>query len=301
MKRSTGSSSPPPPPTDLPRTSRRAFGFTAALALLAAGCVLPGTHEAVLDERDRLAAESKRLGERVTLLEASNESFSGERVELIGQVEDLREAREKLEGEREALETQVAELAARRQQLETDLATRDAQVEEEQVEVGRLRETYDALVVDLQAEVAAGRIEIERLREGIRVKLAQEVLFPKGSAIVSAEGRDVLRRVAGRLEGGAHRVEVQGHTDDLVIRGRLARRYPTNWELGGARAAAVVRILESGGVSGDRMRAVSYGSREPVAPNRDAAGRARNRRIEIRLIPLEGEPAGEQAGRTAGP
>lgn len=297
MKRSTGSFSPRLQ-TDSRRAPlggrrvRRALGGLTVLVLLGSGCVLPGIHREVVDERDRLAGEHKQLTERVTLLAASNQSLSGERVELIGQVEDLRDAREDLESERGALEAQVAELAARRGQLEAELAARDAQAEEEQHEVVLLRGTYDGLVQELQSEVAAGRIEIELLREGIRVKLAQEILFPKGSARVSAEGRDVLRRVAARLVGEAHRIEVQGHTDDLAIRGRLAERFPTNWELGGARAARVVRILESAGVPSEQLRAVSYGPHRPLASNRDAEGRARNRRIEIRLVPegLEAAP-----------
>ena len=266
----------------------------AALGVALAGCVSWGDHREVLEERDRLEAEVARLGERVTLLEASNESLAGERVELIAQVEDLRQARE-------SLEVSIAELEAVRADLEANLKQSQRELDARRQEVAGLRGTYDGLVSDLQAEVAAGRIEIEQLREGLRVGLSQEVLFPLGSAELGAEGVDVLRKVARRLAGVPHPIEVEGHTDDLTIRGGLAERYPSNWELGGARAARVVRLFQQEGIESTRLRAVSLGETQPLASNQEAEGRARNRRIEIRLVPLrEASPPGGEVPAAAG-
>jgi chemotaxis protein MotB len=295
MKPSTGSSC-------LPWLSERAVVAVLLLGgLFASACVLPGKHAEVVAELDAQSAERSRLEGRVKLLEASNESLSGERVALFEQVEDLRLVREELGERKTDLESQVQVLSARRDELETNLTAREREVAEEQQEVGKLRSTYDDLVTELQSEVAAGRVQIERLREGLRVNLAQEILFAKGSAELSSAGRGVLSRVASRLAADDHRVQVQGHTDNHVIRGRLARIYPTNWELAGARAAAVVRILEREGVAAGRLAAISYGPNRPVAPNKTAEGRARNRRIEIRLLPTEGAdaPAAESADAPA--
>ncbi len=247
--------------------------------LALAGCVTRGTHREVVEERDRLAGERSRLAERVTLLEASNESLSQERVELIGQVEDLRQAKS-------ALEENIEQLESLKQELSTSLETREAEL----ADLRQMRETYDGLVGDLEAEVAAGRIQIERLKEGLRVNLSQEVLFPLGSAELGPGGEAVLRKVAARLRELPHRVEVQGHTDDLPIGGALAQRFPSNWELGGARAARVVRLLESAGVAPERLEAVSFADTRPVTSNATSDGRARNRRIEIRLIPVDATP-----------
>ncbi len=271
------------PRTELLTRARSRVALVLLLVATSVGCVTRGTHEEVVAERDDLQRTEKRLSKRVQLLEASNESLSGERITLIEEVEDLRVSRDALELERASLSEQVDELTGLRDRLEADLAAREQQVEVEQREVEKLRGTYDGLVEELQDEVAAGRIEIERLREGVNVKLSQEILFPTGSAQVSPEGRDVLRRVADRLQGERQWIEVHGHTDDRVIHGRLARRYPSNWELGAARASAVVRLLEGKGVPPARLRGVSYGPNRPIAPNDSAAGRARNRRIEIRL------------------
>jgi chemotaxis protein MotB len=246
----------------------------AALALLALGCVTRGTHEQVVSERDSLQ-------ERVRLLEASNESLSNERVKLISEVEDLGT-------EREQLAANVEELRATRDKLQENLALTSTQLAQRNAEVQQLRSTYDGLVSDLQSEVASGRIQIEQLRDGLNVKLAQGVLFPSGSAQVGPEGADVLGKVAKRLLELPHRVQVQGHTDDVPISGRLAERYPTNWELAGARAASVVRILAQDGVPPARLTAVSFADTEPRAPNATPEGKAANRRIEIRLVPAPG-------------
>lgn len=266
----------------------RAVLLGGALAL---GCVSPGRYGEAVDQRDALAAENERLAERVTLLEASNQSLSQERVDLISAVEDLRQ-------EREDLTAAVAELQAARDALEESLRAREEALSVRQEELARLRDTYDGLVSDLQSEVASGRIQIEQLREGLRVKLSQEILFPLGSAELGSEGRRVLSAVASRLRDLPNRIEVQGHTDDLPIHGALARVYPSNWELGGARAASVVRLLERSGLAADRLVAVSFGQTRPVAPNDTPQGRARNRRIEIRLVPA-GETASAPTGGSA--
>jgi chemotaxis protein MotB len=278
MKRSAGLSSP---------LLRKTLALAAPVVVLAlaAGCVTRGTHSEVVRERDQYRQESARLGKRIELLEASNAALSEERVALIDELEDLRQTREVLAEKVDALD-QV------RGELETDLRKRESEVVRRAEEVEQLRQTYEGLVGDLESEVAAGRIEIDRLREGLRLNLSQEILFASGSAQLNRRGRAVIGKVAKRLATVSQRIEVQGHTDSVAISGALAGRYPSNWELAGARAASVVRLLGESGVPPDRMSAVSFGQFRPVAPNDTSEGRARNRRIEIRLLPAEGpEPA----------
>jgi chemotaxis protein MotB len=286
------------------RTSWRPRGASApaALALVGAllacgGCVTRGVHRGVVEERDALQNEVALLENRVRLLEASNESLSNERVTLIADVEDLGTEREKLAAS-------VEELRAARDQLEQNLALTSSQLAARNAEVQQLRETYDGLVSDLQTEVASGRVQIEQLRDGLNVKLSQAVLFPSGSADLSAEGEAVLGKVAGRLLELPHRILVQGHTDDVPIRGSLAQRYPSNWELAGARAARVVRILAERGVPSARLSAVSLADTQPVASNDTPEGRAANRRIEIRMLPAPGDapaPAPSEPTAAASP
>lgn len=274
------------------RALSRRLGLGVLLLLTGvalAGCVGRGSHREVVEARDAAQSRADRLAERVQRLEAANQSLSAERVELIDAQEDLRQALEELHAVREE-----------RDALEARLARREEELAAQKREVSSLQGTYDALVSDLQSEVASGRIEIEQLREGIRVNLAQEILFPLGSAELGSAGREVLTRVARRLAEVPDPVEVQGHTDDLPV--REGARFASNWELGGARAARVVRLLAASGVERGRLRAVSFADTRPVASNETPEGRARNRRIEIRLLPApEGaeEPQEVKGGAAA--
>jgi len=255
--------------------------------LLSLACVGPGTHRRVVSERNRLADEKAQLAERVKLLEASNASLAVERVRLLEETEDLRE-------KHDGLEEGVADLQRRHDALSESLAAREAELASRGEEVARLRGTYEGLVSDLEAEVQAGQIRIQQLRDGLLLHVSDEILFPSGSARLSVQGKDVLARVAGRLKQIPDRVEVQGHTDDVPISTAI---YPSNWELAAARATGVVRWLEAQGVGAHRLSGVSFGEHHPVSPNDTRAGRARNRRIEIRLLPEAGAappaPAGE--------
>ncbi len=183
------------------------------------------------------------------------------------------------------LEREVAELKGTVTLLEaseTDLAQ---QLSEREALVSEMQSTYDALMAELHDELQSGKVEIEKIRDGIRLSLDDEILFESGSANLDSNGRQVLTKVASKVEGSPSLLEVLGHTDDLRIRKSLASRYPSNWELGGARAASVVRLLQQEGISGERLRATSIAEFDPVVPNVSDANRSRNRRIEIRLRP----------------
>jgi len=240
----------------------------------------------VVDERDALRADKGRLEERVRLLEASTKSLDGERVELIDQMEDLRQQQEEAEKHLRRLRKAEADLSHRVAVQETELQSRGQ-------EIAGLRSTYEGLVSDLEAELADGQIEIQQLRDGLQLNMAQEVLFPSGSAEVSSGGQAVLAKVADRVGDAPYVVVVQGHTDDVPI---STGRFPSNWELAGARASRVVRILARDGIPPERLSAVSYGEHSPRAENDSAKGRARNRRIEITLKPIDAPSVAASAG-----
>ncbi len=255
-----------------------------ACCWLAMGCVSRGTYREAVTERDTLRARAEAQGRRIELLEASNESLENERVELAGSVEDLRE-------EQQQLSEKLAQLKRRREELEADLERREAQLSATNQEIEKLSKTYGTLVADLEQEVAAGRIEIQQLREGLLFALPGEVLFAPGSVRLSAEGQRILGEVATQLRRSPHRVEVHGHTDNLPVGAQS--RYANNWLLAAARAVAVVEALVSLGIEPQRLAAVSFGEQQAIADNSTPEGRARNRRIEIRLLPEPGTAAAE--------
>jgi chemotaxis protein MotB len=123
--------------------------------------------------------------------------------------------------------------------------------------------------------------------DGLKIRLITDgVLFDSGSAVVKSGGRPTLVQI-GRIidQEASHPVQVEGHTDDRPI---ATSQYPSNWQLSGARAAAVVQQLNGAGVSGKRMSLGGYAAQHPVAGNATPEGRARNRRVEIILTRLHG-------------
>ena len=146
----------------------------------------------------------------------------------------------------------------------------------------------ESLEASLRAEIKADQVKIEQLETGIRVRLSDALLYHSGSVDLHEQGRATLDKVTGQLANMAaqgNQIDVVGNTDDVPIGRELAGRYPTNWELAGARAAVVVRYLQEHGVDPTKMESISNGQYHPVAPNDTAAGRARNRRTDLVIRP----------------
>ena len=149
--------------------------------------------------------------------------------------------------------------------------------------------TYEGMVNKLQSDVNSGHVQIEKMRDGIRVNLAQDILFKSGSATLDPAGQELLGKVAEELKTSTYEVVVIGHTDNQKIGGKLVSKFPDNWALGAARAGSIVTVFQSAGVAPSRLLAVSAGEHRPRSDNSTTAGREQNRRIEVRLRPVEVE------------
>lgn len=202
----------------------------------------------------------------------------------------LRELEEKLaaiDSEKSQLSTKVTELSTERDQLSTERDQLSQAVQEKDAELARLKATYQDLEEKMKAEIADGEIRLSQAEGRIQVDLVDKILFDSGEATLTERGASVLSRLGAVLVGVEGRsIQVSGHTDDSPPSQRLAATFPTNWELSVARAVNVVRFLqEKAHVPEKRLVASGYGDTHPVASNATPKGRARNRRIEILLIP----------------
>jgi chemotaxis protein MotB len=152
-----------------------------------------------------------------------------------------------------------------------------------------IRSTQDELVEDLKKEIADKQVQVERVRDQLRVEMVDEILFDSGEAVIKPAGLEVLRRVGAVLAKTRGReIEVQGHTDNVRIVGQLAKRFPTNWELSAARATNVARFLQDEAkLDPALLSAAGFSEYRPRAPNDTEEGRRRNRRIEILLGPAK--------------
>lgn len=156
----------------------------------------------------------------------------------------------------------------------------DAEVSRREAEQTRRMELENALA----APLASGRITLSDGRIGI----SGNVLFALNSAQLQAEGNALLESLVPPLLLYLARQDellmVSGFTDDLPIQdGNL--HFKDNWELSAQRALTVTRALVRAGMPADRVFAAAFGADHPVVPNRDAASRAQNRRVEMAPVP----------------
>lgn len=150
-------------------------------------------------------------------------------------------------------------------------------------------------------------VAIKELAEGLEITFQSATLFESGSADLSGASKSVVAPLVQMVKE-QHKpfsIRVEGYTDDNPIR---SERYPSNWELSGARASTVLRMFEDAGFDPDKLTALGFGATRPAHPNRDAASKplpenqARNRRVKIFIInELDAETRktmNEDAGQT---
>jgi chemotaxis protein MotB len=119
-------------------------------------------------------------------------------------------------------------------------------------------------------------------RQGLVVHvLTDKLLFDSGSATLQPAGLPLLEEIGHLLNvDQKHPITVEGNTDNQPIQ---SSQFPSNWELSTDRATTVVRYLIAHSVQDQRLSAAGYADLHPLASNATAAGRARNRRVDIVL------------------
>jgi len=180
-----------------------------------------------------------------------------------------------------APDVQAAVLALEQQQAQAQAVVR----ERADLEAAKQRITE---ALDARGLGGSARFAVDE--RGLVVTLVtDEVLFDLGAAVLRDRGREVLDGVASGLREVPNRISVEGHTDDLPIRG--GGTFPSNWELSTARATTVLRYLtEAQGVPPQRVSAAGYADQRPLVPNTPDQ-RQVNRRVEIVVLASQPEAA----------
>ena len=220
-------------------------------------------------EFEQQLTESQR---QRTELEARLSELETRNSELIDRLAALGQDVESLRTERTTLETNLTET----QRALEELREREAQQQ------ARLA-TFRQMLERFRAMMESGRLRVRVVRNRMVIELPDNVLFDSGAAELKAEGQatlieivQVLRSIEGR------QFQVAGHTDNVPIR---SRRFPSNWELSGARAVPVARFMIDQSMPADRISAAGYADTQSIETNDTEEGRQRNRRIEIALVP----------------
>jgi chemotaxis protein MotB len=190
--------------------------------------------------------------------------------------------------------------AAQMTLLKVALETKDKEIEtlkitsrevstEKELELQKVKGTYEDLIKEMKQEIDQGDIKITQAVDRLSVNLVEKILFDSGESELKPEGLKIIKRVGDILKGVSDKqIRVEGHTDNVQIGTRMKHKYPTNWELSTARATNVIRYLQDNvGIKAKHLSAAGFADSKPVTSNRTQKGKAQNRRIEIVLLPLD--------------
>ena len=244
--------------------------------------------KALEDAIARGDVEVQTLGEKVVVNFTPTETEEKDLPQLLQKtlnaIEKAKSAAGKSEddvvfGGLEGTLTQLAQIA----QAAADSATSSETSKIDKAEAeNQAVKAEDELKVALNQEIGQGLVEVSRDKDKVIVTVGSGGAFRSGSADLTEEAQSIMKRIAGVNSEGDSEITVSGHTDDVPL--IFGSRYRDNWDLAAARSASVVQSLSADDlITGDRLEAISYGESRPVESNETAAGRAKNRRIEIEI------------------
>lgn len=218
---------------------------------------MEANYQAAVETNDQLLADLKSQNSQNKALDAQNS--------------DLTRQKSNLESDVNALETDVQRKERALRELQARQARADQRVQEYRDLVSRFADLIDA-----------GTLSVKVIDGRMVVQLPTDILFPSGSAELSADGQKQLAEVGAVLATMPRTYQVEGHTDSDPIN---TARFPSNWELASARATTVLHVLSQAGVPVDHLSTSGFADTRPVAPNDVAENKKLNRRIEIALTP----------------
>jgi chemotaxis protein MotB len=246
------------------------------------------------DEIEVLEKDVYELGESLKMrgddLSVQMAQLSQKKQDLEDQVIALKSDIDAASRRNERLTNLVNEYEKRISALSADIsslkAERDKLISAESADKERMKTTYDQLMASLENEIGQQLVEIEQYRDALTINIMDKIFFDSGKADIKPEGVDVLKRVGAILKNVPDKtIRIEGHTDDIPIGQKIIEKYPTNWELGAARAARVAEFFrKESGIDPKRMTVVSYSMYRPLVPQTTNENRAKNRRIEIVLL-----------------
>jgi chemotaxis protein MotB len=251
--------------------------LTLSLALGAAGCgVNEDVYNSAVKDRD---AQKKKLADTQADLDQERATHKKDvatrdaRVAVLSnKLSSLGQDVSRLETERGSLGGELAEAQKRMEELKKA----QAQAEERAAQ-------FRKLVTQFKALTDAGKLQVEIRENRMIVRLGDKILFDPGKTDLKPEGKDALTQVTAVLKGLPNRnFQVAGHTDNVPIK---SKRFRSNWDLSTARAVEVTNFMIGAGMEPKRLSAAGYADQSPVAPNDTTDNMAKNRRIEITLVP----------------
>ena len=160
----------------------------------------------------------------------------------------------------------------------------------------RLRDELDRT---LSTQIAAHTVSLEMGRDGLVISLREAGFFDSGSAAPKPAALPALRSIANRLGTLPYDIRIEGHTDNVPIH---TAEFDSNWDLSSARATRIARLfIETKAIRPECISAAGYAEFHPIAGNDTSDGRARNRRVDLVVMPrIKLDFAATQSSRQSG-
>ena len=148
-------------------------------------------------------------------------------------------------------------------------------------EMNNLEKGIDQIISKMNAKDSVGTALAER---GLTVSLSDNAFFDSGKAQLKPEMKKGLSQIAALLNKITNPIIIEGYTDSVPV--SASSTYSSNWELSGARAAAVAEYLaDKEKIDYDRIAgAVGHADSNPIASNKTEEGRRKNRRVDITIL-----------------
>lgn len=214
------------------------------------------------------------------------------------QLDEATAINQQLRGELERLGKDADKLLAERGTLSKaldDAKTRLDELRKAQAAAEVRTALFRDLALRFKSLVEAGQLRIDNRRGELVVNVSGDLLFDPGRAEVRTAGKGVLMELSRALQqlppppasAAPRRFLVTSHVDDAPLK---SKHYKSTWELTTARAAAAVEYLVSLGMPAQSLTAAGAGAFDPIVPNDSTEDRAKNRRLEIALLPAPPPP-----------
>ena len=218
--------------------------------------------ESTLSETQKTLSETRsELDQTKEILQNASEAAR----KIAAERNELQQDKSALEREKESLRGKLNEIESELQRIRVQSQRSIAAIQE------RFKDTVGAVLDE------AGRLKLD---------VKGKILFQTGSAILSTEGKSLLDAISEEVLLNAdysdYAIRIEGHTDNTPIGGDALR----NWNLSTERAIAAVKYLqEHANVSAERLAATGYAFYQPIDTAETPEAKAKNRRIEIILVP----------------
>jgi chemotaxis protein MotB len=253
-------------------------------------CVImsPKKYKALVAERDSLSRRSGALEDTIAKLRADTARLHHELNDLQGTYNALNANYNGLNDKYGALNNNFSASSSKVNQLSGDLKKREARLKEVEDALHKRDEATNALRDKLQKALLGFQqsgLTVDIRNGKVYVSLADKLLFPSGSIVIDAKGKQALEQLAIVLNKEPDiNIAVEGHTDDkkVINLGQIK----DNWDLSVLRSTSVCRYLtEVEKVDPHRLTATGKSEFQPIDSAATPEARTKNRRIEIVLSP----------------